>query len=43
MRIYRSASPWVWLGLVALILGPWWLRYLAWVLGGCGEFWMPLR
>ncbi len=46
-RVWRrlhSVPSWAWLAVAVLILLPWWLRYLGWVLGGPAvEFLAPVR
>ena len=47
LRLARTVAAhvpgWGWLTLASLLVAPWYLAYLAWVLGGCVQFWTPLR
>ena len=38
-----EVPTWGWWTLACLLLAPLYLRYVAWTLGGCAEFWAPGR
>mgnify|MGYP001578386344 CR=1 FL=1 len=38
VRLVRQVNPFWWGLVAALVIGPWYMRYLAWVLTGCVEF-----
>jgi hypothetical protein len=43
LRRLAGVPAWAWLALAGLLVTPLYLKYFAWVLGGCVQFWAPMR